>query len=82
MRELPGDMAHELRGREIDNEVWELSGDMIHELRSGEIEIDWLELPGDMAPELGDHRQHGNGNGKGNGVEGLSNDMAHEIEAS
>lgn len=56
VRELPGDMAHELGGEENDNEVWELPGDMTYELRGGENEIDRPELPGDMAYELEDHR--------------------------
>ena len=53
VRELPGDMAHELSGREND-EVWESSSDMVHEVRGGQDRYDRPELLGDMAYELGE----------------------------
>lgn len=60
MRELAGDMAHELRGETNDNEVWELPGDLAHELGIGRHENGVEELPGEMTYELGVSR-HGNG---------------------
>lgn len=47
MRELPGDMVHELKGETNDNVVWELSGDMAHESGVGRHGNRVEELPGD-----------------------------------
>lgn len=48
-QELSKDIAHELRGGNNQNPIWELPGDMAHELRGDrDGDGDW-ELPGDMA---------------------------------
>lgn len=52
VRELPGDMAHELSGERNENEVWELPGDMAHELRGETNENEVRDLPGDMTHVL------------------------------
>lgn len=52
VRELPGDMAHELRSESNENEVWELPGDTAHELGGVRHVNGIVEIPGDFAYEL------------------------------
>lgn len=73
MRELPKDMAHELRGETNDNELWKLAEDTIHEMRIENWQGNGVEeLPKDITYEMSGGRD-------GNGVEELPGNMAHEL---
>ena len=74
MREMPGDMAHELSGDSDQNEMWELPGDMVcHELEIDRHGNEAEELPGDMAHHELEIDRHGNE------AEELPGDMIHEM---